>query len=172
MFIEEWRNLTIDHFNHFQVSNYGRVRNILTNHIIAQTDNGRGYLNVKLKARPYSTTKYVHRLVAMMFLPNYSEMLQVNHIDKNKKNNNLDNLEMVTDSENKRWSRNEYIDGHLRAQGKILQIYDKNDKLIVEQLGLWNTCRKYGFDPRAVQRVITGKAKHHKGYKFKYKSVS
>ena len=172
MIIEEWRNLTIEHFEHFQVSNFGKIRNTLTNHILAQTDNGRGYLNVKLKSSPYSTTRYVHRLVAMMFLPDYNEELQVNHIDKNKKNNNVSNLEMVTDSENKIWSHEEYVSGHLKTQGKIVQVFDMDNNFLFESLGLWETSRKYGFDPRLIQRVIAGEIKHHKGYKFKYKSVS
>ena len=43
----------------------------------------------------------IHRLVAECFLPSWSAELQVNHIDGNKANNRLENLEWCTDSENK-----------------------------------------------------------------------
>lgn len=107
----------------------------------------------------------------MAFLPDYDSSLQVNHKDKNKRNNAVWNLEMVTDSENKKWSRDEYIKGHLKSQGKIIQVFDLNGNFLFENDGLWETCRKYGFDPRSVQRVIKGEHKTHKGYIFKYKSV-
>lgn len=44
--------------------------------------------------------RYIHRLVAEAFLPDWSQSLQVNHIDGNKQNNTVDNLEMVTPSQN------------------------------------------------------------------------
>lgn len=169
---QEWRNLNIEHFEHFQVSNYGRVKNSITGNILSQGDNGRGYCNVTLKARPYETKKYIHRLVAMAFLPDFDEKLQVNHIDKNKKNNHVSNLEMVTDSENKKWSKKEYIEGHLKTQGKILQVFDLDDNLLFEEFGVYKACRKHGFDVSSVYKVINGKNKHHKGYKFKIKSIS
>lgn len=169
---QEWRNLNLEHFEHFQVSNYGRVRNSKTGNIIAIGDNGRGYCNVSLKARPYETKKYVHRLVAEAFLPNFDKKLQVNHIDKNKKNNNVNNLEMMTDSQNKKWSQKEYIEGHIKTQGKILQVFDLNNNFLFEGIGVYQTCKKYGFDTSSVYKVIKGKYKHHKGYKFKIKSIS
>lgn len=169
---QEWKNLKLEHFEHFQVSNYGRVRNSKTGNILSIGDNGHGYCNVTLKARPYEVKKYVHRLVAEAFLPDFDKNLQVNHIDKNKKNNNVTNLEMVTDSQNKKWSQKKYIDSHIQAQGKILQVFDLNDNLLFEGVGVYQTCRKHGFDTSAVYKVIKGKHKQHKGYKFKIKSIS
>lgn len=66
--------------------------------------NVKGYLKVnlpcfdkiKMKQKMYS----IHRLVAIAFLPNHSNLPQVNHIDGNKQNNHLINLEWCTGSEN------------------------------------------------------------------------
>lgn len=57
-----------------------------------------GYRRVRLYGRDYS----IHRLVAMTFLPTWNEFLEVNHIDGDRLNNNVDNLEMCTHLENMR----------------------------------------------------------------------
>ena len=43
---------------------------------------------------------YIHRIIAKMFIPNPENKEQVNHIDSNKQNNNVNNLEWVTCKEN------------------------------------------------------------------------
>lgn len=167
---EQWKNLTIPNYEHFMISNLGRIKNTLTNHIIAvYFDNKRGYGRSKIKTNGITKTVYPHRLVAEAFLPDWNPELQVNHIDKNKSNNCASNLEMVTDSQNKKHSYDEYLQGHLNSQGKIVQVYDLQGNLLMEHLGLWDFCRKYGHDPRCVQRVIKGEQGSHHGLKFKYK---
>lgn len=168
---EEWKDLMYEGFENYQVSNYGRVRNKENGCIRKVKDNGRGYLNVTLKRRGKELYIYIHREVAKLFLPDFDETLQVNHKDKNKYHNYISNLEMVTDSGNKLWSKDEYVNGHLKSQGKIIQVYDTNGNLLLEHLGLWDFCRKYNHDPRAVQRVITGEKKTHHGLIFKYREI-
>ena len=94
----------------YQVSNLGNVRSLKRNIILKpsiasyrKTKND-GYYIVNLKSKPY----YIHRLVAEAFISNSENKLQVNHIDGNKKNNCVDNLEWVTPSENLRhaWNNN------------------------------------------------------------------
>lgn len=55
-----------------------------------------GYLRVQLNYRDF----YIHRLVAMVFIPNNNSKIEINHIDGNKKNNSVENLQWVTRSEN------------------------------------------------------------------------
>lgn len=69
---------------------------ILKQSIIAKRNGKEGYNVVNLKMK----THYVHRLVAEAFIPNPYNKPQVNHIDGNKLNNNIDNLEWCTGSEN------------------------------------------------------------------------
>lgn len=59
-----------------------------------------GYRFVLLLKDGVYKNHYVHRLLAMMFLHDWDESLQVNHLDGNKLNNSLENLEMVTVIEN------------------------------------------------------------------------
>lgn len=168
---EQWKSINLPGYEHFLISNFGRVKNSQTGHFIAIGDNGSGYANCKIKSKGKTKTLYIHRLVAEAFLNNWDSNLQVNHIDKNKQNNHVDNLEMVTDSQNKRHSHSEYLTGHLEAQGKTVLVFDLNDNFIMEYKGLYQFCKKYNHDPRAVQRVIKGEQKYHHGLKFKYKEL-
>jgi hypothetical protein len=56
----------------------------------------KGYLAVELEGKFY----FIHRLVAICFIPNLNNKEQINHKDGNKLNNNVENLEWVTNKEN------------------------------------------------------------------------
>lgn len=77
----------------YQVSNYGRVKNVNTGKIKAQSIAGNGYQRVHLYKCGKDRNEYVHRLVAMAFIPNPDNLPQVNHKDEDKANNIVDNLE-------------------------------------------------------------------------------
>jgi len=91
---EEWK--TIESCQGYEVSNAGKVRNKKTGRILKQNKR-RGYpfvvlMNSKNEKKDY----YVHRLVALAFIPNPSGFPQVNHRDGNKNNNSVENLEWCT----------------------------------------------------------------------------
>jgi hypothetical protein len=96
--IEEWR--VIGGFDNYSVSNLGRVRNNRTGGILKPILSGDGYLFVNLCKNGAHTEK-VHQLVASAFLGD-SNGLEVNHIDRNRHNNNIHNLEYTTHSANQR----------------------------------------------------------------------
>jgi len=81
-----------------KVWNYTKPARIMSTH-----DNGHSYMNVCLTDKEGKRSKhvYVHILVAKAFIPNPRGCKQVNHKDFNKKNNCVENLEWVTDKENK-----------------------------------------------------------------------
>lgn len=60
-----------------------------------------GYACLKFTINGVRSSHLVHRLIAQTFLPNPDNKTEVNHIDGNKLNNNVSNLEWVTSSENK-----------------------------------------------------------------------
>lgn len=89
----------------YEVSNHGRIRSLpkrgfYKTALLKQRDNGFGYKICILTKNNKRRTFMVHRIVAEAFLPNTKNKKQVNHIDGNKYNNNLDNLEWCTNSEN------------------------------------------------------------------------
>ena len=105
---EEWRD--IPNFEGYQVSSLGRVRGIdrlcgnrpgvTKGKILKPFRNKRGYLEVNLYNNSKSTAKIIHRLVAKAFISNDFNKPQVNHIDGNKLNNEVSNLEWMSNSEN------------------------------------------------------------------------
>lgn len=108
---EIWKDIEYTNGN-YQISNLGRVkskeryacRNVYVKEkIIKPTKNVRGYLFVHIRKYP-KTTIFVHRLVAIAFIPNPHNYKEVNHIDGNKQNNCVSNLEWVTHRENMKHS--------------------------------------------------------------------
>lgn len=92
---EEWK--VIDECPKYMISNLGRIKNIKSGLIRKLCTNGDGYLTVKLYIDSYHDKKVlVHRLVAMAFIPNPENKPTVNHIDENKLNNAVENLEWAT----------------------------------------------------------------------------
>lgn len=106
----------------YQVSNHGRVRSLtrtqlspnglggfvmrtINGRLMGPTDSGNGYLIVSLTKVGCKRKKYyVHRLVADAFIPKRENCDIVNHLDHNRANNRVENLEWCSQTENTRYS--------------------------------------------------------------------
>tara|TARA_R110000744_G_C19063636_1_gene529288 strand:+ start:86 stop:598 length:513 start_codon:yes stop_codon:yes gene_type:complete len=112
--MEEFRDIK-GHEGSYQVSNLGRVKSLarmitesngkkrpLNSRVLKASVNKRGYYQVGLTKDGKTKSRTIHQLVAESFLNHkpFGFKLVVNHIDHNKLNNKLDNLELITSRQN------------------------------------------------------------------------
>ena len=111
---EIWKKSIVENY---EISNFGRVRNMKTNNIIKPDKEEKGYCRLSIKVNGKKKHFPIHRLVAIAFIPNPDNKEQVDHIDNDKSNNRVDNLQWVSNKENcqLRWERIK----------KALELYEK-----------------------------------------------
>ena len=175
---EVWLDIK-DYEGYYQVSNLGRIRSLdreskhSKNHTrfikgkilsLRENKSRAGYFEVSLHKNKKEKRFRVHRLVAEAFLNNENNFPQVNHIDGDKSNNTIWNLEWVTDLQNKKhaWENGLYSSNHRKREiecietGKIYESVQKASELI--------PCdRKYLF------KHLKGEVKSVKGLTYKYR---
>lgn len=151
---ELWRRIDAD----YDVSNQGRVRH--GSRILSGSVHSDNYILVTLHGKQIP----VHRLVAEAFIPNYEMKPEVNHIDGNKMNNAVDNLEWVTRAENQKHA----VDNGLQPkpaktyQGKFTAEQREEIKRLWDSgmLSRRQLAIKYGVSHTCVNDIINDKYKY------------
>lgn len=176
--IEVWKDIK-GYEGLYQISNLGRVKSLsrtitvidnnriysktLKQKILYQELHNKGYLNVTLYKNKKYKTLYVHRLVAEAFIDNYQSKSQVNHIDGNRKHNNVLNLEWVTNQENNQYA----FDSGLRKTKKVICINDNK---------IFDNCKKasehYEINCKMIHACCTKERKTTKGMVFEYLTIN
>lgn len=134
---EIWKD--IEGYPNYQVSNMGRVKSLnykctKSEKILKTHPQRGGYLLVKLSYKDKPKQFQVHRLVAQAFLPNTDNLPQVNHKDKNKQNNCVENLEWCTAEYNTDYSCAKPII-QFTKDDEFVRKWDKI-KLVEKELGI------------------------------------
>jgi len=130
--------------------------------------NNKGYLRVSLRREKWNDPiegKYVHRLVAEAFIPNPNGLPDVNHIDGNKSNNCVENLEWVSRQDNITHAWSTGLSTNEMNKGKGTTIYIGTclktcNKVYIESKEALSAS---GYSPSCVIRVCNGERISHKG---------
>lgn len=156
----EWR--TVQKNDHYEVSDNGEVRSLITGKTLAQFKNNSGYYRVSLWRDNSGRNELVHRLVAEAFIPNPLGKRTVNHKDGDKSNNSVENLEWMTGRENTRHASTNGLlrsgENHQNAKLNKEQVkfikdsYRPKDR----EFGQRAMARKFGVSQHAVYDVLRG----------------
>ncbi len=160
-----WKDIP-DYVGLYQVSNTGQIKSLpfinrrgylLNERQMKPGLTSVGYLTVSLWKNEKPKTFAVHRLVAKTFIPNPETKPQVNHKNRNKADNNVENLEWTTPRENTR-----------HATAKHINQFDLSG-ILVRSFDCMSDVNKYGFNHKSVSSVIRrGKSFMSHGYIWKY----
>ena len=125
----EWRPIE-GYEGLYEVSNLGQVRSFYTGEakVLKPSIDKDGYLKAGLSKDGKMYLKSIHRLVASAFIPNIGDKPQVNHIDGDKTNNTVDNLEWVTSKENIQHAWNTGLSRMTKEHKKKLSESHKGEK--------------------------------------------
>ena len=172
---EEWKDV-IGYEGLYQVSNFGNVKTLKygKEKILKPGKNSHGYLQVNLYKNGKLETCKVHRLVALAFmgLPIDEDYYSVNHIDENKTNNKLENLQYCTHEYNNNYG------SRIEKTRKALINYPKFSKpviginlingLIVEFPSTCEAERVMNIKRSNICQCCKGKRKSAGGYRWFY----
>lgn len=169
----DWRDTYI-YGEQYQVSNTGLVRNKLTGHILTLREDNKGYLRVRLSLHDKKATAKVHRLVAIAFIPNPYGKPQVNHIDTDKHNNNVQNLEWVTNGENQIHAYKtglNYVTGRAgRKKKSVCKIQLSTGDVIQTYKSISDAGKENCLHSSNIQKVLKGERKSTGGFGWRYES--
>lgn len=166
--MEKW----VEVFEGYRVSNTGKVYSSKTSRQLKVYKDRYGYLYVGLRIDNKLKFKKLHRLVAKAFLKDYSEELQVNHINEDKTDNRIENLEMCTNKYNCNYGSRK------NALSKVVIQETLDGEFIREWSSTREIERTLGFSNTSISNCCRGFVKDghsgniysvHQAYGFKWK---
>ena len=159
---EVW--LPVKDWPKYETNQYGDIRNRQTLHVKKPQEDNWGYYQVKLSDGKKSHSKTVHRLVANTFFDGDHSNLQVNHIDGNKKNNFVGNLEFVTGSENVKHAYDTGIRKPSGGRGPIRRVMITETGQVFDNMP---ECAKFVHgDSGNICKCVHDKTRTYKGYHY------
>lgn len=160
--------MKIPNYNNYYVSNLGNIKNIKTKNILKGTIRGKppkDYLFVQLSENNQQKHFFVHTLVMISFVGIKEKGIVINHINGNKQDNRLINLEYCTQSHNRKQDfikGRQSLVGENNTQAKLTEIDVINIiKLRNEGNTYLEISKKYKVGSSCIQRIINGQGWSH-----------
>jgi hypothetical protein len=162
----------------YEVSNCGRVRSLdrkvqyrdevrkKSGRVLKENTINGGYKQVTLQKDGKRKSVLVHRLVAEMFIENFSGLPQVNHKDGDKTNNSVENLEWCSAKENMIHS----VKNRIRTDCKLVEQISLEGKLLTTFDSLHEAERKTGVHRQRISDCCKAKLKSAGGYIWRYQN--
>lgn len=152
---------------YYLISPVGKVYSIRRNKVLSSFVSA-GYEQIELNVGGHVYKKLIHRLVAESYIPNPNNLPCVNHLDGNKLNNDISNLEWCTYSENMVHASEHgllHTIGEKQYSSKLTEkdvkyirnVYKKGDP----EYGSSALGRKFNVDHKAIYSIIAGKTWRH-----------
>lgn len=117
--MENWKAMEL--YPKYEISTEGRIRNSKTHYIYSQRLRSDGYLDIDIRENGERKKMLVHRLVASCYLDNPNNLPEVNHKNKIKTDNRVENLEWVSRKQNmEHRNQDEKIKNQMQESGKRL----------------------------------------------------
>jgi len=161
---EIWEDVQ-DYIGLYEISSEGRVRSVRNNKdVILNTIISRyGYIKVRLSKNTIKKEHFVHRLIAIAFIPNPFNYPYIDHIDTIRTNNSVTNLKWVTSKQN---SNNPLTLQHLRnnAHSKSVCQKDIDGNIINIFPSILECSRQTGFNNAWIGQCCNGHITQFKGY--------
>ena len=158
----------------YAITDEGQVYSYQKKRFLTPAKCGRGYLKVMLcRGKEDHKNLMIHRLVAEAFIPNPDEKLTVNHIDGNKLNNVVSNLEWNTYSENLKHAYAHGLNYWNKKKGRAMRPVHMIDKDSGEILKTYQSIGEAIRDIGAIRQspiidVCRGRRKSFMGYAWRY----
>ena len=148
---QNWRPIK-DYENIYEINELSEIRSLNKrnyHHILKQRIDRAGYKTVRLSLKGKTATEYVHRLIGNTYLDNPNNRCCINHIDGDKLNNNLGNLEWSSHSENMKHAYQSGLVTNLKSRYKPVidkcsgEIFESIKKAADYYMIPYTTCKNY-----------------------------
>ncbi len=180
--VEVWKDIS-GYEDLYQVSNFGRVRRlkgficvndfkrnrayikVIGEKVLKQFSDNNGYMTINLHGKRFR----VHRLVANAFIPKIKGKNIINHIDGNKANNYVYNLEWCSYKENSIHAVKIGLHNNFNPKKTNVVMLSDNGEIIKRFNSITEAYNYFGLSYRgSISEVCKGKRKHFKGYVWRY----
>lgn len=177
---EVWKNVE-GYEKYYMVSNLGRVKSkdryVINNKtpqfkpskILRQRVDWIGYLDIMFCVNKSTKRFKVHRLVASSFVNNKDNKPQVNHLNENKKDNRVENLQWCTSKENLEYNNLRKRASKKRINGKLSKkVFQYKDGVLVNEWVSISEAGRNGFQPYNISKCCNGLRNTHLGFEWSF----